>query len=139
MINISCHCTQQWTLDWTLSCLMPLHSAIFAIVIRTVAFVIFFLVFGPPHALCHSNCFFIFVKIVLFVVFVILVGVFWTLSSLRKITQNFFCNFRQNCCFRQFSWGLWTLSCLTKALINFMLCLSVSLTTSDYLEFLHFS
>ena len=63
----------------------------------------------------------------------------WTLSSLRKITQNFFGNFRQNCCFRQFSWGLWTLSCLTKALINFMLCLSVSLTTSDYLEFLYFS
>ena len=27
----------------------------------------------------------------------------WTLSSLRKMTQIFFCNFRQNCCFRHFS------------------------------------
>ena len=118
VINISCHCTQQWTLDWALSCLMPLHSAIFGVVIRTVAFVIFFLVFGPPHALWHSNCF-IFSSKWFFSSF----SSFW-LGSLdpvkpKKNDPDFFCNFRQNCCFRHFSWGVWMLSCLTKALINF--------------------
>ena len=134
VINTSCHCTQQCTLDWTLSCFMTLHSTIFVMVVRTVAFAIFFLVFGPPHALCHSNCFLYF-------------------------RQN--CSFRR---FRHFGWGLWTLSCLmpfhsaiffvifVKIVVSiiflgafghfhasrnhsaiFMLCLSVSLTTSDYL------
>ena len=137
VINTSCHCTQQWTLDWTLSCFMPLHSAIFVImiVVRAVAFVFFFLVFGHPHALCHSNCFLISSKL-----FFSSFSSFW-LGSLDPVmpnafsVSNFFVIFVKTVVSVIFleAVAIGRFYASRKHSAIFMLCLSVSLTTSDYL------